>query len=208
MQIRHLREADYRRMRWKNGGGWTTELAAAKSTGSAAEFDWRISIAEIERDGAFSTFAQCDRLIALLDGRGMRLHFDAAPTAVLDHPLRFVPFCGDWQTFGQLIDGPVRDFNVIARRDLFRIEALHRPLVGSMLFPAEAAVTWLIYLVAGQAQIRMDATRIGLAAGESLLLEPDERARHAVLEGGGELLLIKLSARNASQSDGTGCPHH
>ena len=69
MSARVLRTADYRRMRWKNGGGWTTELAVSPEPGADA-FDWRISIAEIESDGAFSTFPLCDRWIALLEGNG------------------------------------------------------------------------------------------------------------------------------------------
>ena len=39
MQARVLRAADYQRMRWKNGGGWTTELAASRTNGDT--FDWR-----------------------------------------------------------------------------------------------------------------------------------------------------------------------
>jgi environmental stress-induced protein Ves len=194
MRLRHLRAADYKRMRWKNGGGWTTELAAAKSADNAADFAWRISIAEIESDGAFSTFAQCDRHIALLEGNGMRLDFDAAPSAALEQRLRFVAFSGDWQTLGTLIDGPVRDFNVIARRDLFHVKPLHRPLLGPMLFPAESAATWFVYLIAGHAQIRLGDTRIALTPRDSLVLEPDESEGHAVLDGGGELVLVKLTA--------------
>ncbi len=33
MRVHHLREADYRRQRWKNGGGWTTELAVGGDAG-------------------------------------------------------------------------------------------------------------------------------------------------------------------------------
>ena len=101
MSARVLRTADYRRMRWKNGGGWTTELAASASTVEGGNFDWRISIAEIESDGAFSTFPGCDRYIALLDGPGMELQFDAAEPVRLDQRLRFVRFDGEAKTFGR-----------------------------------------------------------------------------------------------------------
>ena len=92
MRVRVLRHVDYRRMRWKNGGGWTTELAAFPESGAdaAAPFDWRVSIAEIESDGAFSPFPGCDRHIALLEGVGMELRFDDAETLRLDQRLRFV----------------------------------------------------------------------------------------------------------------------
>ena len=192
MSARVLRTADYRRMRWKNGGGWTTELAASASAAEGGNFDWRISIAEIESDGAFSTFPGCDRYIALLDGPGMELQFDAAEPVRLDQRLRFVHFDGEAKTFGRLLGGAVRDFNVMVRRDRVRAEVLHRPLVGPMVFLPEAATTWFVYLVAGQAALK-DVAGMQLEAGESLLLQPGDAAQTRVLSGGGEVVLVKLT---------------
>jgi environmental stress-induced protein Ves len=195
MRARVLRAADHRRMRWKNGGGWTTELAAhPQSTSDAAGFDWRISIAEIESDGAFSTFAGCDRWIALLDGIGMELTIDGADPLRLDQRLRFTPFAGEAQTFGRLLSGPVRDFNVIVRRDAFRADVLHRPLVGPMVFLPETA-TWFVYLVGGRADVKLAGATQELGLGESLLLEPDGGNERVVLNGGGELVLVKLTPK-------------
>ena len=192
MRVRLLRPADYRRMRWKNGGGWTTELAVSPQPG-ADTFDWRISIAEIESDGAFSTFPDCDRYIALLDGVGMRLTFDQADDAELRERLRFVPFAGEWQTFGQLLNGPVRDFNLIARRTAVRAEVWHRPLVGPMVFLAESGVSWFTYVAAGTASIKNRSDAAALESGDSMLLEPDDAAENVVLTGGGELAIVKLT---------------
>ena len=193
MRARVLRAADYQRMRWKNGGGWTTELAVYPASAAEAPsvFDWRISIAEIENDGAFSTFAGCDRHIALLDGIGMELSFDSAEAVRVEHRLRFVQFAGEWQTYGKLLSGPVRDFNVIVRRDAFRAEVLHRPLVGPMVFLPENA-TWFAYLAGGRAEVKLAGNVQELAMGESLLLTPDAEHERVVLSGGGELLLVKL----------------
>lgn len=191
MKITHLRATDYRRMPWKNGGGWTTELHSRPNAKDG--FDWRISIAEIESDGAFSTFPNCDRWIALLDGPGMRLEFDAAPPAVLDRRLHFVPFSGEWHTYGYLIDGPVRDFNLIARRDLWHAEIHHRPLVGSMMFPAGAGTTWFVYFAAGSARVERHDELPEIGMGESLLIEPDGDAASIVIDGGSELVVAKLT---------------
>jgi len=193
MSARLLRAADYRRMRWKNGGGWTTELAASAGKPDGGDFDWRISIAEIESDGAFSTFPGCDRFIALLEGPGMELQFDADEPVRLDQRLRFVRFAGEAKTFGRLLGGAVRDFNVIVRRDAVRAEVLHRPLVGPMVFLPEAATTWLVYLVGGLAALK-DVAGMQLEAGESLLLQPGDAARTRVLSGGGEVVLVKLTS--------------
>lgn len=194
MNVRVLRAADYRRMRWKNGGGWTTELAMAASAVSASGFDWRISIADVESDGAFSTFPDCDRHIALLDGVGMDLLFADAPSVRLDQRLRFVTFAGEARTEGRLVAGPVRDFNVIVRREAFAAEVWHRPLVGPMVFLPDAAATWFVYLAGGRAALN-DPGKSELAAGESLLIDAAGPARNHVLSGGGEVVLVKLTRK-------------
>ena len=193
MRARVLRTLDYRRMRWMNGGGWTTELAAHPQAGGEAPgaFGWRISIAEIDSDGAFSAFPDCARWIALLDGIGMELTFDDAEPVRLDQRLRFLQFAGEARTHGKLVSGPVRDFNVIARRDAFGAEVLHRPLVGPMVFMPENA-TGFVYLAGGHADVKLGGTIQELAAGESLLLTPDAGNERIVLNGGGELVLVKL----------------
>ena len=193
MSLRVLRAADYRRERWKNGGGWTTELAASRPAADAG-FDWRISIADVESDGAFSTFPGCDRRIALLDGPGMEIAFAEAEAEPLrlDQRLKFAAFAGEWSARGRLLGGPVRDFNVIVRRAAFRVDVLRRPLVGPMVFLPEAA-TWFVYLAAGRAEVS-DVAGAAIDAGESLLIEPGDAQRNRVLTGGGEVVLVKLTA--------------
>ncbi|MBU6199689.1 MAG: HutD family protein [Xanthomonadaceae bacterium] len=193
MRARVLRHADYRRMRWKNGGGWTTELAAhpEPSTDANARFDWRVSIAEIESDGAFSAYPGCDRHIALLEGIGMELRFDGAESVRLQQRLRFVPFAGETRTFGKLLAGPVRDFNVIARRDAYRAEVLHRPLVGPMVFFPDDA-TWFVYLAVGSASVKAGGTAQTLEVDESVLMLPDADDERVVIAGGGEIVLARF----------------
>ena len=192
MSARLLRAAEYRRVRWRNGGGWTSELASSPEGADA--FDWRISIAEIESDGPFSVFAGCDRHIALLDGAGMQVEFETHAPLRLEQRLKFFGFSGDDAAFGRLLGGPVRDFNVIVRRDACTAEVLHRPLVGPMVFLADPAVTWLVYLLGGQAALK-DVADMRLEPGDALLLEPDAATRNRVLSGGGEVVLVKLTRR-------------
>jgi uncharacterized protein len=56
--IRLLQPGDYRRMPWKNGQGTTTEIAVSpKDAGlEGKSFDWRVSIATVEKDCEFSRF--------------------------------------------------------------------------------------------------------------------------------------------------------
>ncbi len=194
--IRVLHPADYRRERWKNDGGRTTELARHPdhTADNGQPFDWRISIADIETDGAFSEFPGYQRRIALLDGIGMLLQVDDDKPVELRDRLRFVEFAGESKTSGCLLSGPVRDFNVIWRRELISAEVLHRPLVGPMVFFADAQVTWFAYLASGTAQIKNRDNINELQTGDSLLLLPDADCASVVLTGGGELVLVKFSA--------------
>ena len=67
---------------WKNGAGLTREIAFGGA--SAADFDWRLSVAEVVRDAPFSAFPGIDRCITLLRGAGMHLR---AVDGSMDHAL-------------------------------------------------------------------------------------------------------------------------
>lgn len=109
-----LRPADYRVMPWKNGGGTTTELAVHPAGAGLDDFLWRISIADIATSGPFSTFPGIDRTIILLVDRPMELRGDAGSVALRQYAPH--AFAGEERIDGALGDGPVRDFNVMARR--------------------------------------------------------------------------------------------
>ena len=114
MRLTHLSARDYKRMSWKNGGGITTELLLEpKEDGTAL---WRLSIAEVTKSGPFSDFSGYARTIMLIDGPGFVLEFEGHPTRRLDRRYEPYPFDGGWKTDCTLIDGPVRDFNLMASR--------------------------------------------------------------------------------------------
>jgi environmental stress-induced protein Ves len=198
MTWRVLRPADYTRMPWKNGGGTTTQLAVYPSD-LPDTFEWRISIADIETNGPFSTFAGYDRFIALLEGVGMELRFDDTESVRLERRLQFVKFAGERRTEGVLISGKVRDFNVICKRDAVNAEVLHRPLVGPMVFFRDA--TWFIYVADGSAVAKSGDDTCTLETGASLLLHASADAQRVVLNGGGEVVLVKFATRVAMAAE-------
>lgn len=180
---------EYRRERWKNGLGWTREIVRVPDSDA---WDWRLSIAEIERDAAFSSFPGIDRELVLLRGNGLRLRFDDGRAVDLMPPHDRVRFAGEDTVTGELIDGTTHDFNLMWRRGRVRTELLHRPLVGPMLFFTEPGVHWVVHLIAGQAMFDADSGPGPLWSGDTAILAPgDGRTRYA-LEGGGELLAIRI----------------
>jgi uncharacterized protein len=74
MQVR--RWGQHRRMPWRNGGGVTYEVASSPADAGLADFDWRISIADVEAGGPFSAFPDIDRTIILIEGEWMALTVD------------------------------------------------------------------------------------------------------------------------------------
>lgn len=180
---------EYRRERWKNGTGWTREIARVPDY---PDWDWRLSIAEIEKDGPFSSFPGFDRELVLIRGNGLRLRFDQGEVRALLPPHDRIRFAGERVVQGELIDGLTHDFNLIWRRNAVTAELLHRPLVGPMLFFTAPGVTWAIHLLAGQAAFDQASGLPPMWTGDTaILMDSETRGRYA-LEGGGEVLAIKL----------------
>jgi uncharacterized protein len=105
---------------WKNGGGTTREIVCSPRNADMMDFDWRVSVAHVRSDGAFSNFEKIDRTIALLEGNGMLL---ANAQLTVHHALtrRYAPFSfrGEEPIVATLLDGPTLDFNVMTRRGVF-----------------------------------------------------------------------------------------
>ena len=155
-------------MRWKNDAGWTSEILKVHDGDERDTNDWawRLSIAEIESDAPFSAFPGVERVLVLLSGNGLRLRFDDGESHALRPPHDQLRFAGERAAFGELIDGPTRDFNLMWKRDLADAALWHRPLVGSMVVFVEPAET-------------------------AILVATDARSRY-VLDGGGEVLLVRV----------------
>ena len=169
MNIQHLTARDYQRMPWKNGQGSTTQLISAPADNGS--FDWRLSIAEVGQSGPFSDFGGYDRIITLIDGKGMILTFNGSMERRIDKPFSPLPFDGGWQTECRLIDGPLRDFNLmVARRWGRGVMTVLRPGAGEKCEVGDAPVT-LLHVFAGTADFELGAARLTLSAGDTLHLD-------------------------------------
>lgn len=183
---------EYRRERWKNGLGWTREIVRVPDGG---DWSWRLSIAEIEKDAGFSSFPGVERELVLLQGNGLRLRFDDGEVQTLQPPHGRSRFDGERVVTGELVDGLTHDFNLMWRRDRVDAELLYRPLVGPMLFFAEPGTTWAVHLLAGQATFDKASGLPPMWMGDTAVLAASEGRRRFALEGGGQVLAIKLTPR-------------
>ncbi len=87
-----IRRSQFQTVPWNNGGGITHEVAREDQDGKLL---WRLSLAEVGRDGPFSLFPGLARILTVIDGPGMDL---ISPRGTLVHELpllRPVYFSGD-----------------------------------------------------------------------------------------------------------------
>lgn len=170
MKLRHLTPGDYKRMPWKNGQGSTTELIASPGAEGSA-FNWRLSIAEVGQSGPFSDFSGYDRFITLIEGAGMTLNFNGIMERRIDQPFQPLPFDGGWQTDCVLIDGPLRDFNLMVARNWgYSAMTILRPAAGEECEIDVAPVT-LLHVFAGSVSLQVDGDQRDLKRGDTLHLE-------------------------------------
>lgn len=183
---------------WKNGGGMTREVAAYPVGASLDTFVWRVSVADVEQPGPFSTFAGIDRTLVLLAGAGMRLHERSGPTQTLTAPLSIARFDGEASLHAELLDGATRDFNLMVRRDCARAELQVWQGAGVHTLDADTA---LVFCAHGELHVRLDGARRGpdrtvaaqatLGAMDTLVLDAP-RAQQCDVTGEGAALAVLL----------------
>lgn len=93
---------------WKNGGGVTRTLAADPAG------RWRVSIADIERDGPYSRFPGFERVSVVLAGEGVMLHGEGLTVPLRRHEPAV--FGGDALLQSTLVGGPVQVLNLFVLR--------------------------------------------------------------------------------------------
>jgi environmental stress-induced protein Ves len=144
--------------KWRNGKGITKTLATDGA-------NWRVSIAEVEHDGPYSTFDGMTRLSVVLRGNGVVLRAGGLLTTLA--PFAVAEYDGAIMWDASLIDGPVTALNVMCRRSVYRSTV--RALTDAVIVPAGASA---IVLAAGRAchvagspeaaQQRIDADRFAV----------------------------------------------
>ncbi|WDZ49808.1 HutD family protein [Acinetobacter vivianii] len=176
--IKQLSSTDYRQMLWKNGAGYTVELA--RSAGENLDtFDWRISMADVKSAGDFSRFNGMQRILTVLEGQGIELYIDDEYQSL--KTLQSVQFSGDRATRCELIDGPIRDFNLIYDPKQFhaRLQWYFEPTKTEIFSSAD-----LIFIFNQSTElldIEIDGQIFQLQHHESLYIEQEKSLKKVVL---------------------------
>jgi environmental stress-induced protein Ves len=133
---------------WKNGGGATRELLAWPTPQ-----DWRVrlSVADVTRAGPFSPYPGIERWFSVLEGAGVRLQVGPVRQVLLaEHePFRFD---GGTPVDCELLDGPTRDFNLMAAPGQGRM----RRLDGEKMFRMRGPGLLALYAHGQPARVVLD----------------------------------------------------
>lgn len=181
--------ADIPSQPWKNAGGFTRELARNDVSDEAEQpMLWRISLAEIDQDGTFSTFPGLRRIHCITSGAGLCL-------SNADHQLEAVPlqslcFDGGLELQAQLNDGPCQAFNVIydPARITARMQICTRESAPE-IYEFSTGVC-LVLVLSGVARLNTDQQEELLREGEAWL---SDRVLAAEVTEGSRFLLLTLN---------------
>jgi len=144
---------------WKNGKGTTRELALQEDHGRMI---WRLSLAEITQDGAFSTFPGMDRIHTIVAGQGLLL--DGGETTLAAKPYCPLHFDGRLPLTARLLDGACQAFNVIYDPKL--VTASAQTLTGDRVITTEGQHA--LFVLRGKLDLGPAGT---FGSGEGLVLD-------------------------------------
>lgn len=171
---------------WKNGGE-TREIAVHPSGAGFDDFDWRLSIATIAEDGAFSAFPGIDRTLILLAGKGVILRVGDQAEHVLQ-PGESLRFAGEQTVRSLLLDGAVQDLNIMSRRDRVTAHINMERLHGRATLDLGIG-SGVIFLREGQA-VLSDGTAMW---PRDTILSDSDATEQFTLTGEADLILIRFS---------------
>jgi uncharacterized protein len=203
MSVTLYPSANYQRQPWRNGGGWTNEVAKLVDHQTLADWTWRISLAEIESSGPFSQFPHVERILVLLEGHGIELTVDGH-RHVLREQYAHIRFAGEAAVHCSLIDGPTRDLNVMFRHSGNHIpdaQVFHRMIGGTFSVTAQPGELWVM-LLTGNTTI--SGPELGATAGpdDTIVIDAtasDTSIRQSFL-GTGTVILVRV--RGTAQTSG------
>lgn len=195
-KIRVLGPKDYQRMPWKNGQGMTTEIARFPADGFG-RFQWRVSIADVVSAGAFSAFTGYDRLIACIEGEGMRLAVDGgAPNDIARFDQPFF-FSGDAAVTCDLIGGPTRDFNLIVDRT-HGAGQMRRLRAGEEFSGGGVGAVVVVHALRGSAKLHTDDSDSRIPDEHTACIE--DQAVVVTAGPGAEVMVSVIALRDGAES--------
>lgn len=184
-----LRAAGRTPVAWKNGGGFTREVAVHPPGSDLEGFDWRVSIAEIRTAGPFSPFPGIERRMAIISGR-LSLAIDGRPASALTPESEAVEFPGEVPVYAEPLGAPVTDLNLMTRRARCRARLERRFARPSALLEPRADTTLIVALA--DLLLRRAEEELSLAPLDALRIAPGPGCTITARAGSAAFHLIEI----------------
>lgn len=174
--LTRLDPSQYRRTKWRNGGGTTVDIALATDSGGGI---WRLGRTPIVADGPFSDYAGFDRVQVLVAGSGLVLE---TPDGEIDvrQPFHPVRFAGEVPVVSRLEAGPVEVVNLIGARARVTVEMV---VLDEGRALDLGSGTHIAYSPHGVVALSLDGARYELEADHALRLDTTAPVRLAGRKG-------------------------
>lgn len=166
--------------RWLNGGGSATRIAMHPDTATATDFDWRISVASIEKDGDFSSYAGVQRYLMPLSTHGLSLTVDGETHRLPG--FESFEFSGDAAVRAIDVTSGSLDLNLMVRRDSFAGSLTAQSVQGGFNVSAAPGESVVIILL---------DPAFGLGYLDAVELRPDSNLN---LDGSGVVAIARISS--------------
>ena len=182
-----LRAGNYRRMKWRNGGGETAEIAVSPEDAGLDDFDWRVSMARVESAGPFSLFPGVYRTLSILEGEGVVLDIEGRLPVRLTGVSEPYGFPADVAVHAGLVGGPITDLNVMTRRGRHAHRVARHEVDGLLELAVGAGI---LFCAASRLRIGRQDFEAELRTYDAAMLGGPTRA--LPIEGQGRLFVIEL----------------
>lgn len=182
------RAADRTAQLWRNGAGTTSEIFVSPP-GERAPFDWRLSVATVDRDVEFSRFAGVDRSLMALSEPGLDLLDNGAPVHLNDGDTYSFP--GENVMSSVNVTRPTLDLNLMTRRGRFHgVLESHSMRDGSLVTVAGGEIT-IVMVTRGR--LRQDSNELDVL--DAIRLDPcSDTTRSLTFTGDGRVVVARIRA--------------
>jgi hypothetical protein len=176
---------------WKNGLGHTTELAI-NNGGNLDDFDWRLSIASVVNDGEFSNFSGYQRNLVLIEGSGLILDHGNGDIDKLTNLLDIAHFDGGNKTYGSLVNGAIKDFNVITNQQSYNAQVDSYTGSKKLSFTPTVKTVAFVYSLTDETKIQSKQQSLHLPVGHLVKVEKTQDEIHIT---GKNLIIIQVTKK-------------
>ncbi len=189
--LTHISPEQFKTIPWKNGLGHTTELAISHG-GNLEQFDWRLSIATVTNTGEFSNFAGYQRNLILIEGEGINLLHDNEKLDELNNLLDIAHFDGGSKTYGTLMNGTIKDFNIMTDRLTFNAQVNTYSGAQQLCVTPLANTLCFAYSLTNETDIHVNEHALTLPVGHLAKIEKTETE---ICISGHNLIVIQLNPK-------------